>query len=174
MAIAAERLPVNIAPEELHQPPPLPFPRSEVSVGIDQASSGRQDEAPGQVGGGLVKDPRRIRQHDATLGRRLDVEVVEPDGHVGDDLQRRALLKNRLGDDVGQQREGALLPPQPLDELGRGERHVALVGFDVAVSRHVGDRLFEDLSGDQDLGSQRSVSFSSGLDPARDAPARKI
>ena len=56
-------------------------------VALGDAASGGEDQREGVVGGGAVEDAGGVGDgHAGGLGR-VQVDVVESDGHVGDDLQ---------------------------------------------------------------------------------------
>ncbi len=68
-----------------------PVAAANVAVGLDQAARDREDESDRQVGDLVVEDVRRVRDGDAALARRGDVDAVVADTEDRDELERRQL-----------------------------------------------------------------------------------
>ena len=68
-------------------PAALPLPLLERRVGRRDVAGGGEQQADGELGGADDVGLRRVDDHDAGLGRRLDVDVVQADAGAGDDLE---------------------------------------------------------------------------------------
>ena len=69
-------------------------------VGRADVARGGEQQADGELGGADDVGRRGVDDHDAGLGRGLDVDVVEPDAGAGDDLEVLG-RGERLGVDLG-------------------------------------------------------------------------
>ena len=63
-------------------------PLAHVAVGLDDAARDGEHERHRQVGDLVVEDVRRVRDGDAALARRGDVDAVVADAEHRDDLER--------------------------------------------------------------------------------------
>ena len=93
------------APEEVPLPR-LPLAGARVAVRLHDAARRRHEQGPGEVGGGLGEDVRRVRDDHLPALCRGDVDVVVANRDVGDDLEgrrrRQHLIVDRA-DDVADQ-----------------------------------------------------------------------
>ena len=86
----------RVAPALMSSPTSIRGPQTHGSATADQpvtlgdAAGGGEDQRERVVGGGAVEDAGGVGDGDARGGGRGQVDVVEPDGDVGDDLQLRA------------------------------------------------------------------------------------
>ena len=79
---------------------PLPLAVLQRGVGRADVPGGGEHQRDGELGGGDDVGGRRVDDHDAGLGRGLDVDVVEADTGAGDDLEPPG-RGQRLGVDLG-------------------------------------------------------------------------
>ena len=125
----------------------LPLPLRERAVGGRDVAGEAQDVADGQLGGRDDVRGRRVDDHDAGGGRRLDVDVVEPDAGARDDLELRG-GGDRLGVDL---RRGAHEDRVRVRERGEQRRAVGAVdGPDLEVGPEGVDGGGREFFGDQD------------------------
>ena len=137
--------------------------------GRDVARGG-EHQRDGQLGGGDDVGGRRVDDHDAGLGGRLDVDVVEADARAGDDLEP-AGCRQRLGVDLG---GGA-----HQDRVGVGDRRqqLAAVGAVAAPDLEVGAERLDgggaQLLGDEHDGAGLGRSHSVPLSRVTEGKARR-
>ena len=92
----------------------------------------REDHRPGEVGDRFGQDVRRVGDDDAAGARVRDVDVVVPDGDVGDDLQLRRRVDGGAIDRVGEQADERVLVGDPRPQFGRRDGGVARVEIHLA------------------------------------------
>ena len=122
------------------------------ALALAEAAGDGQQQAEGEVGGGVEEHARGVRRDDATGGAGRQVDVVVAGGDVGDDLEPRPGGLEELGvDPVGQDgahRVGALDEGEQLGAV-RGLR--AVVDDDLVPARaQPGDAGLGDRIGDAD------------------------
>ena len=126
---------------------PLPLALPQRGVRRADVAGGGEHQRDGELGGGDDVGGRGVDDHHAGLGRRADVDVVEPDTGAGHDLEPRR-GGERLGVDGGgaadQQRVGARQRGQQLGAVG------AVAVPDLEVGPELLDGRRAQLLGDQD------------------------
>ena len=140
-----ERRAVDVRSEQQQRPPRLPLAVADVPVALGQAPGRGHQERPGEVGGRLGQDARRVADSDPARGARRDVDVVEADRVVADHLQPRTSgVEERVVDLVGEQRQHPVATGDTPEQLVARRRQVVLP--DVGVAR--GEDRLEPLVGD--------------------------
>ena len=86
----ADRRAMDVRPEQQQRTPRLPAAAADVAVALGQPAGGGHQQRPGEVGGRLGQDARRVADRDTAPRAGGDVDVVEADGVVADDPERPA------------------------------------------------------------------------------------
>ena len=135
----AERRAVDIGAQQQHRTPRPPAAVADVAVALGQPSRGGHQQRPGQVGGRLGQDARRVADGDPPPGARRDVDVVEADGVVADDLELRpGGVEELVVDPVREQRQDAVAPGDPPQQLVPRRRQLVLPDVDARRPRRSG------------------------------------
>src|SRR5581483_365600 len=167
----AERRAMYVVPEELLQLPSLPLARAQPRFGFGQPPRRREDQCPGEIGGGVVEHARRVGRHHAARRAGGHVDVVVADRDVAHRFEAGTTLQQRGVDALGQRNDGAVFVRERLRERVRRERNIGLIGGYFEVSREVVEGFLEDLARYQYLGFHRRPSLAARLGLA-DNPAR--
>jgi hypothetical protein len=77
----------NIRTTKLVEIPTLPVSGTSQGFTLVEAASDGEKKSPGKIGGGFVENTGRVGGDDTTLGAGVNVDIVEPDGYVGDDAE---------------------------------------------------------------------------------------
>ena len=105
-----------------------------LAAGIWRAT--REHQGDGVLGRGDGVAERRVHDHDAVRGRRLDVDIVDADAGAADDLELLGLGQH-LGRDLGRRADGqALVVADDGAQLGRLQ-----AGLEVDVAAALGEDL---------------------------------
>ena len=139
---------------------PLPLALPQRGVRRADVAGGGEHQRDGELGGGDDVGRRRVDDHHAGLGRRADVDVVEPHAGAGDDLEPRC-GGERLGVDRGGASGPAARRRRPARPAARRGRRRCSAG-----SRSPGP------SSSMVAGLSSSAISTTGL-PRRSAPPRR-
>ena len=82
----AERRPCHLLGEPALRPGTGPAARADRQVALDHLPAGREHRREGQIGRGLVENPRRVQPDDDVALGTGDVDAVVAGSEVGDDL----------------------------------------------------------------------------------------
>ena len=150
-----ERRAVDVGAEQQQRTPRLPVAVADVAVALGEPSGGGHQQRPGEVGGRLGQDARRVPDGDAARGAGRDIDVVEADGVVADDAKARpGRVEERVVDPVGEQGQDAVAA----GDRAAAARRAAAGGrpprgpSSQAAATGV-EPLVRDASGDEDAGS---------------------
>ena len=122
-----ERRSVDVRTQQQQRTPRPPLAVADVSIALRQPTCGRHQQRPGEIGGGLGQDARRVADRDPAPGAGRDIDVVEADRVVADHLQRRAGgIQQLVIDPVGQQGQDPVAPGHATEQLGARRRQLAL------------------------------------------------
>ena len=109
-----------LAEHELERELPRVAPADE-AVALGHPPQQRQHQRQRDLGGGSGQHVRRVRDHDPAPAGRLEVDVVHPDGVVGDDPELRAgRLEIRVVDHDVEHRDDPVGADRRGDELEVG------------------------------------------------------
>ncbi len=148
----AERRAVHVLTQEERRVPRLPAAGPRQPVALDDATGRCQEERERQVGGCLGEDARRVRDEDAALGRRRNVDVVVADGHLRDDAQPLAGVEYGGVDRVDEHREEGVGIRCALDEDLVRRRLLLRPDFDVGDLTQTRRRVTGQFAGYEDVG----------------------
>ncbi len=104
----AERLARNGTAEEEHGRPVLKAAAPRQAVPLDDAAGNGEEETEGEVRRGFRRDAGRVGHDDAAPRGGRDIDIVEPHGQVGDDLEAGGPVHDLRVDAVGDHRKDAL------------------------------------------------------------------
>jgi hypothetical protein len=110
-----------------------------VAVRGNDVSGDGHDERPGEIGGGIGENARGVGHGKPELGGGGDVDVVEPDGVVGDAEELRPGLEGLAIDPLGEKRDQDLGASDALEKLLAGNGLVVGFDRDLDVSRLLQD-----------------------------------
>ena len=102
-------------------------------VTLDHPAGDREDQRPGEIGGGVGEHAGSVGDEDAPLGRRRDVDVVEADRHVGDDPQMPPPAASMTAPSMPSlsRHSSACAPGTPASSCSRGSAAVLVAAGDL-------------------------------------------
>ena len=147
-----------------------PLPRrlaANDALALGEAASDHQDERHCDVRGRIRQHARSVGDDHVALRAGRDVDVVVPDGNVGDALQLRAGCVQQLAIDLlGEQGDECVSTLHARQQLGARDRVRLFPGEDVVglAQRLEGD--LGDLAGDDDAGHQEAIHLPKSSRPS--------
>ena len=150
--------PLSSGSEQQVRRPPREASGTNHPIALDDPPRQGQQERHRQVGRGLRQDTRCVGDDDPSGGSRGPVDVVDPDGVVGDDAQPRGAAQDLLGDRIGNQSDQGLRLRHFGGELelrGRIAEHP-----DLEIGRQGRERRLRKLPRDHHDGLHRALACS--------------
>ena len=99
---------VHARPDEHRGRPAAELAGAHHAVALGDAPRGGEQQAEGEIGGGLGEDARRVREDDAACPASVDIDVVDADRDVADDAEARHAFEEGGVDAVGEERDQAV------------------------------------------------------------------
>ena len=152
---------------------PFHWPRADEALSFTEPPRDREDQRPGEVGGGVGEDVRRVRDRDALRRRVGHVEVVVAHGDVRDHLQRGARIHRGAIDAVAEEDDEPGLACEPLVQFRGREPAFAVVHVDVGDRLEQRDRRPGQAAGNEDGGASHRHQDSPGRRERRRYAARR-
>ena len=137
------------------------------ALALGEAASDHQDERHRDVGSRIRQHARGVGDDHVALRAGRDVDVVVPNGNVGDALQLRAHCVQQLAIDLlGEQGDECVSTLHARQQLGARDRIRLFPGEDVVglAQRLEGD--LGDLAGDDDAGHQEAIHLPKSSRPS--------